>query len=85
MIPDVKKSPSTRRPGFLLAVLALAICNAAAAAGPKQTPVVQNATGGSAVFWSDPTDWATRDLYYGPGGKAHEPHGPFTFEKRTWK
>jgi len=32
-------------------------------------------------FWSDPSDWATRDLLYGPGGKAHEPHGPFTFER----
>jgi hypothetical protein len=23
-----------------------------------------------------PDDWATRDLYYGPGGKSHEPRGP---------
>jgi len=80
MILDVKKNPCSRLPGLLVAVLALAICNAAAP-GPKEAPVVQNAAGGSALFWSDPTDWATRDLYYGPGGKAHEPHGPFTFEK----
>jgi hypothetical protein len=81
MTLDVKNSPSTRRPGFLLAVLALAVPPAGAAGGPRQAPVVQNDTGGSAVFWSDPTHSATRDLYYGPGGKEHEPHGPFTFEK----
>ncbi|MGA3041256.1 MAG: hypothetical protein ABSF54_10770 [Bryobacteraceae bacterium] len=81
MILNVKKIPSIRRPGLLLAVVALAVSTAAAAGGSKQAPVVQNATGGSAVFWSDPTDWAARDLFYGPGGKAHEPHGPFTFEK----
>jgi hypothetical protein len=39
------------------------------------------ATGKEPVLWSEPKDWATRDLYYGAGGKAHEPHGPFTFVK----
>ena len=34
-----------------------------------------------AVLWSEPKDLATRNLYYGPGGKRHEPHGPFTFVK----
>ena len=34
-----------------------------------------------AVLWSEPKDWATRNLYYGSGGKRHEPHGPFTFVK----
>jgi hypothetical protein len=38
-------------------------------------------TSGTPVLWRDPADWATRDLFYGPGGKAHEPHGPFTFVK----
>ncbi len=32
-----------------------------------------------AVLWRDPTDIETRDLFYGPGGKEHEPHGPATF------
>jgi hypothetical protein len=40
------------------------------------------ATGQSrAILWSNPSDWATRNLFYGPGGKQHQPHGPFTFEK----
>jgi hypothetical protein len=36
---------------------------------------------GSALLWRDPGDIASRNLFYGPGGKEHEPHGPFTFEK----
>jgi hypothetical protein len=33
------------------------------------------------VLWRNPDDMATRDLFYGPGGKEHEPHGPVTFRK----
>lgn len=36
---------------------------------------------GPAVLWHEPADIGTRDLYYGPGGKAHEPRGTFTFQK----
>jgi hypothetical protein len=32
-------------------------------------------------LWSEPRDIASRDLFYGPGGKAHEPHTTFTFIK----
>ncbi|HLJ50403.1 MAG TPA: hypothetical protein VKU01_30530 [Bryobacteraceae bacterium] len=31
------------------------------------------------VLWQEPTDLATRNLFYGSGGKEHEPAGPFTF------
>ncbi len=34
-----------------------------------------------AVLWVNPTDITTRNLFYGPGGKQHEPHGPVTFVK----
>lgn len=88
MVSDVKKSPSIRRLVFSLAVLTLAASTAVAAGGPavaaggpKEPSIVKNDTSGSVLFWSDPSDWATRDLFYGPGGKEHEPHGPFTFEK----
>ncbi len=33
-----------------------------------------------AILWKDPAN-ARRDLFYGPGGKADQPRGPFTFEK----
>jgi hypothetical protein len=81
MALDVMKSPFTRRPRFLLAALALAASSAAIAGGPKEALTMQNATGGATLFWTDPSDASTRDLFYGPGGRQHEPHGPFTFVK----
>lgn len=33
------------------------------------------------VLWRAPEHMASRDLFYGPGGKEHAPHGPFTFER----
>jgi len=52
------------------------------------TPAKNNKAGvktvpgkGVPVLWRDPSDIASRDLFYGPGGKAHEPKGPFTFDK----
>ena len=37
------------------------------------------------LLWRDPADIASRDLFWGPGGRAHEPHGPFTFVKEDRK
>src|SRR6266478_6526249 len=36
---------------------------------------------GPAVLWRDPTDIASRNLFYGPGAKEHQPRGSFTFVK----
>lgn len=37
---------------------------------------------GPRVLWREPVDIASRDLYYGPGGKAHQPTSDtFTFQK----
>src|SRR5262249_26234640 len=48
----------------------------------KPNTAVEKVTGqGPAVFWRYPRDIATRDLFYGPGGEAHAPHGTFTFDK----
>jgi hypothetical protein len=33
----------------------------------------------TAALWRNPSDIASRDLFYGPGGKQHEPSGKFTF------
>jgi hypothetical protein len=35
----------------------------------------------SAVLWREPRNITSRNLFYGPGGKRHQPHGPFTFVK----
>jgi hypothetical protein len=36
---------------------------------------------GPAVMWREPVDIASRDLFYGPGGKAHVPDDTVTFVK----
>ena len=35
------------------------------------------------VLWREPTDIASRDLFYGPGGKEHAPHTRYTFQKEV--
>ena len=35
----------------------------------------------NAVLWRQPLGIASRNLYFGPGGEADQPHGPFTFLK----
>ena len=32
-------------------------------------------------LWREPKDIRSENLFYGPGGKEHEPKGPFTFVK----
>lgn len=34
-----------------------------------------------AWLWEQPKDIASENLIFGVGGEAHQPHGPFTFEK----
>src|SRR6185369_14861655 len=33
----------------------------------------------AAVLWRQPSDIKTRNLFYGPGGQAGQPRGPFQF------
>ncbi|HEY7335251.1 MAG TPA: hypothetical protein VH639_10225 [Bryobacteraceae bacterium] len=61
--------------------LALAIAFPVPGTKAKTNPKKAQVAAGPPVLWREPADIATRNLYYGPGGKAHEPHGPFTFEK----
>ena len=39
----------------------------------------------TATLWKDPGNIKSLDLFYGPGGKKHEPHGPFEFVKEDLK
>ncbi len=69
----------------ILVVLVLAF----AASGPAQTasPVkhfkakaAKASVGASpAVIWREPTDIKSRDLFYGPGGPDHQPHGKLSY------
>jgi hypothetical protein len=57
-----------------------AVC-ASKKTAPESPDRGENTALGPAVLWRNPTDIASRDLFYGPGGEKHQPHGPFTFIK----
>ena len=63
-------------------VLIVGFSTALSKTGSNKSSPPKKADGGEgpAVLWREPVDIATRDLYYGPGGKGHEPHGTFTYE-----
>lgn len=73
-----------KRPHGLVLFVAFAVLNVAAAGESKKTtkqktPHAETARNDSALLWREPTDIGARNLFYGPGGKQHEPHGPFRF------
>ena len=59
----------------LLAVTALSRDKSPEVERVKTTREVMN------VMWKEPADIASRDLFYGTGGKQHQPHGRLTFVK----
>jgi hypothetical protein len=58
------------------AVLSLQLCGDDSRPGKPGDISVINEHG---VLWREPVDIGSRNLYYGPGGEKHQPHGPFTF------
>ncbi|HLH44940.1 MAG TPA: hypothetical protein VKV74_18265 [Bryobacteraceae bacterium] len=46
---------------------------------PERGPEVETTGNGPAVLWSDPGDISARDLFYGPGGREHQPAGRVEF------
>jgi hypothetical protein len=67
-------------PSRALVSLTLAVLTFPAVGAPAKKSLRPEALAG-AVVWQDPSDIASRDLYYGPGGEKDQPQGPFTFEK----
>ena len=65
---------------LLLPIIALSF-PASSAVKKRLEARVETTGSGPAVLWRNPTDIGTRDLFYGPGGKEHQPHGTFTFLK----
>lgn len=65
---------------FCMAI-ALALPNAGVAQKGYIAAVTKGEITGPVLteLWRQPSDIRSEDLYYGPGGKAHVPHGPFTF------
>jgi len=65
-----------------IAALSFSAAEVTTAAGHKvleaESAISANAP---AVLWRKPADTGSRNLFYGPGGKDHQPRGPFTFLK----
>ncbi len=65
-------------------VMALAFSASVRADDPifaRASRAVGNASVPSAALWSDRGDIRSLNLFYGPGGKKHQPTGKFTFVK----
>jgi len=66
--------------GTIIAASAIVLTLFGAATQGKVKPAAKDAASNAAVvLWRDPADIASRDLFYGPGGKGHAPQGTFTF------
>ena len=77
-----RKSCRRIRASFLAAVLVVLPLTAHAKHADKSNRKSNEpAATTSASLWQYPTDIASRDLYYGPGGKEHAPHTTYTFVK----
>lgn len=66
-----------RASSLLLAVSAIVVASACAKAQPPA--LHPSAPVAGAVLWVEPTDLATRDLYYGPWGQENAPNPADTF------
>jgi hypothetical protein len=68
---------------FLILTIALAFRPSPALG---EMPAAVAAIGQSnAILWKDPTDIASRNLYYGPGGEENQPKEPLYFVKEDMK
>jgi hypothetical protein len=67
----------------VLMLLLLAASGANAAKKEHSAHITTGETTGTGhdVLWRDPTDIASRNLFFGPGGEAHQPHTTLTFLK----
>jgi hypothetical protein len=72
----VRKNPFT-----ILLILFVVSLSVSAAVKEKHVKRERISATGPAVMWQEPTDIETRDLFYGPGGRSHVPHGTVTFVK----
>src|SRR6267143_3899271 len=81
---EVRRMPKKKHGlTFFLATSLLLFSTAVAEKKKDNSEAVKGeSTGnGPALLWREPADIASRNLFYGLGGEAHQPHGPFTFVK----
>ena len=65
----------------MVLLFGIVLTASSAPAVKKSAKTAKTAATGPAVLWRNPVDIGSRDLFYGPGGKGHAPHGSFTFVK----
>ena len=65
----------------LLAALVCAVPLGAEKRHESESGGKERVASGPAVLWRQPTDIASRNLFYGPGGEEDAPHSVFTFVK----
>ena len=71
-----------RNPLVTLAVLVLAGSSTGVSGEiRKGKEKAENTIAGPGILWREPSDLASRDLYWGAGGPEHQPRPPFQFEK----
>jgi hypothetical protein len=71
-----------RKSKLIIAVLFFLLTSAAnmSARTPKGSKVPKPKLGSApAVMWREPADIKSRNLFYGPGGSDHQPHGKLSF------
>ena len=66
---------------LIVVLYCLAFYVPSAAAEKKVAKKVEITVSEPAVLWRNPSDLASRDLFYGPGGRTHTPRGVFSFLK----
>jgi len=74
----------SQKPQVLALFMTFALLNLPSAGGDVKAAKtrdarVESARRESAVLWREPIDIGSRNLFYGPGGEQHQPHGTLTF------
>ena len=64
---------------FLMLAAVVLVSSASACAKAKRPALQPSAPVPGAILWVEPTDLATRDLFYGPWGKQNAPDPADTF------
>src|SRR5260370_30209264 len=79
----IRMSKKTQRFTLLVAIVSWAFVSPASAKKGDigEAPGAEITASNHPVLLRTPDDITSRNLYYGPGGKEHQPHGTFTFTK----
>jgi hypothetical protein len=83
--PDLQEVPMFKKKNLFALTLTIIVLGVpVVGAGKKREKAATGAgeitANASPMLWREPTDIASRNLLYGPGGKEHAPPSTFTFE-----